>query len=352
MKWGRLGWPVTAATLVVAIAAGIGLAVLLRQVAASSGERDDIEVAAPQPTRVAVKNGVVLLTLSAAEQRTAGIILAHPAPAPPQRMIAAYGQVLDPAALTALGARCRDLSGKVQMAEARLSVSRAAFERAKLLHRQQQDVSVAQLQAAEGTFAVDTAALDAARAQQKALADSVRQEWGPVIGAAVLGHTALLTALEQQQDYLVKVTLPPGEPLATPAGTAVAYSGSEAPLHLRLLSAATRTDPDLQGAAWLYELPAGPGVLTGLRLTVSLGAGSSAKAVVVPAGAVVWSEGRAWIFVRTSPENFERRAADLREQAPDGGYVVAGLPQAAQIVVRGAQMLLSEEFRAQAPIED
>ena len=32
--------------------------------------------------------------------------------------------------------------------------------------------------------------------------------------------------------------------------------------------------------------------------------------------------------------------------------MVPGLPPDAQIVVRGAQMLLSEEFRAQVPVED
>ena len=73
---------------------------------------------------------------------------------------------------------------------------------------------------------------------------------------------------------------------------------------------------------------------------------------VVPEAALVWQQGKAWIYLRTGATSFERREIVPERPAPDGGYIVTHLPADAQIVVRGAQMLLSEEYRAQAPIED
>ena len=53
----------------------------------------------------------------------------------------------------------------MQTATAKLAVSRAAFERAKILYKDQQNISAAQLQGAEGSFEVDKAALAAAQSR-------------------------------------------------------------------------------------------------------------------------------------------------------------------------------------------
>jgi hypothetical protein len=67
----------------------------------------------------------------------------------------------------------------------------------------------------------------------------------------------------------------------------------------------------------------------------------------VPESAVVWLQGKAWVYLRTGPETFVRREVTPDLAGPDGGYIVSGLAADTQVAVRGAQMLLSEEFRAQ-----
>jgi hypothetical protein len=74
--------------------------------------------------------------------------------------------------------------------------------------------------------------------------------------------------------------------------------------------------------------------------------------VAVPEAAIVWLQGKAWIYLRTGATGFERREIVPDRLTQDGRTIVTGLPADAQIVIRGAQMLLSEEFRSQAPIED
>jgi len=137
-----------------------------------------------------------------------------------------------------------------------------------------------------------------------------------------------------------------------PAGTLQLLSGARVPI--RFVSPAPRIDPKNQGVGFLYIASAESGVLPGMQALAFLPDGTTAPMATVPAAAVVWWQGRAWVYVRTSPETFTRREIPTTRPAPDGGggYLVSNLPAAAQLVTRGAQALLSEEFRAQIEVGD
>jgi hypothetical protein len=343
---------VFAVLIVLAFGAGLGsvLAVLL---APGKAENEDkVESTLGPPSRVTVKNGVAILTLSAADQQNSGIETSRPSPSPAQDSVIGYGTVLDAAPLTELSNRYREAESQVQTATARLAVSRGAFERATLLYKDRQNISAAQLQGAEGSFAMDKAALDATRSRLTSVAASARQAWGNVLGAALIDRTPLLTRLIERADYLVRVSLPPGAAVATPPETATARLNGASELQLTFVSPATTIDPRVQGISYLYRAAAEATLLPGLNLEVVLPVESIERGVVVPESAVVWLQGQAWIYQRTDPNTFARREIAPDHPGPDGGYIVTGLPEGAEIVVRGAQMLLSEEFRAQVPIED
>lgn len=316
------------------------------------GDEDDAESVVHAPQRVTIKNGVVVLTLSAKDQENIGIATTRPSPAPEQHVTIGYGNVLDGADLTDLSNRYLEAKSGAQTAEAKLAVSRAAFERAKILHRDQQNVSTAQLQDAEGNFAMDKAALAAAQSRLSTVAASARQNWGNVLGAALTAEAPLITDLVKRRDYLIKVTLPPGAAVTTPPAAATTAMSGGPEIRLDFVSPATSTDPRLQGVSYFYKAPAESGLLPGLHLEVSLIVKTAESGSVVPEAAVVWLQGKPWIYLRTGTTSFERRQIVPNRPAPDGGYIVTGLPADAQIVLRGAQMLLSEEFRSQAPIED
>ena len=346
----RLGHAGIATVLLAALGTGIGMHVAV--IPARADDDDDKGNSVKQaPSRVTVRDGKTVLTLSAADQRNAGIVTARVEAAPAQRSITGYGTVLDTTALSAVSNRYLEAATVVRVDTAKLAASRAAFERARLLHSDRQNVSAAQLQTAEASFQVDEAQLASARAQQEMIRTEATQAWGDTLGTALLDRTPLLADLLARRDYLVRVTLPPGVPLANPPPTAQTrwHGGAEA--HLRFLSAATTADPQLQGISLFYTTSAASGLLPGLRLTVTLNMQIAERGVVVPEAAVVWSQGQAWIYQRTDASSFERRTLVPDGPAP-GGYVVHDLPDSAEIVVRGAQMLLSEEFRAQAPVED
>jgi hypothetical protein len=83
-----------------------------------------------------------------------------------------------------------------------------------------------------------------------------------------------------------------------------------------------------------------------------LPSGKSIEAATVPASALVWWQGRAWAYRRTGRDRFVRVEIATDLPAQGGGYIVKDLPKDAEIVMRGAQLLLSEEFRSQIQVED
>jgi hypothetical protein len=71
-----------------------------------------------------------------------------------------------------------------------------------------------------------------------------------------------------------------------------------------------------------------------MNVTARYAGGAVATVAAVPPEAVVSWEGKSWAYVRRSPTQFSRREA-------------AAVRPGDEVVVNGAQQLLSEEMRAQ-----
>ncbi|MDE2497398.1 MAG: multidrug transporter, partial [Xanthomonadaceae bacterium] len=142
-------------------------------------------------------------------------------------------------------------------------------------------------------------------------------------------------------------TLPSGRELSPPPATAYIQIDKTSRAPIVLVSAAARTDPKIQGVSFLYLVSAQSGVLPGMNVLALLPSGSAIKGQIVPASAIVWWQDRAWAYRRTAASTFTRIEISTDHPAPGGGFVVTTLPNGAQIVTRGSQLLLSEEFRAQ-----
>ena len=302
------------------------------------------------PLRVSIVAGEPTITLDAAVRQNSGIETVQLQSAARMPELQAYGTVLDLQALTDLSNSYTTTKAQLQTAQAKLNASRMAFERATRLYQDQQNVSAAQVQTTESAFRVDEANVAAAEAQLQNVASSAIQQWGPVLGRALVDRSPLLLRLLQRQDVLVQVTLPPGEALSEPPKVALAQAGKAIHANLQYLSAAPRTDVRIQGISFLYVAPASSGLLPGINLAVTLPAGKAAEGTLVPASAVVWSDGKAWAYFRTGEQTFARRQIATDTPAPDGGYIVKGLPNSTEIVAQGGQMLLSEEFRSRIQV--
>lgn len=302
------------------------------------------------PLRVSTENGESFITLDAETQKRSGIETGVPVSAPYREQVRAYGTVMDLARLTDLSNSYMTAQAQLQGAQAKIAASKAAFERAQKLNRDQQNVSAAQLQAAEASFRGDQATLAAAEAQVRTLVATVQQEWGPVLGRSLIDGSAPASRLIERQDFLLQITLAPGVAIAQPPPTASVQIGDGSRTEIRFVSPATRTDPKIQGVSFFYIAAADSGVLPGMNVLAFLPAGSAVTGALIPADAIVWWQNRAWVYRRTGPETFIRAEIATDLPAPDGGYIIKDPKDTTQIVTRGAQLLLSEEFRAQIQV--
>ena len=121
------------------------------------------------PIRVAGNSGDPVITLDAETQLRSGVETAALPSTPHPEELRAYGMVLDVARLTELSNNYANAKAQVQIVQAKLAMSKPAFDRAQKLFNETHVVSQAQLQAAEAAFGTDQASLVAGEAQVRDL---------------------------------------------------------------------------------------------------------------------------------------------------------------------------------------
>lgn len=335
----------------------IGFGGLLAWGFTEARKRTEPEIEQERPNkglrRVTIDDGnQVIITLDIHAQTRIGLKTTTPAVAAYQERVRAHGTVLDIATLTSLNNAFLTAKAQLQTAQAKLVLSKATYERSLALYKEAKAISLAQLQTAEATFRTDEAALGAAESQVLTTTATAFQEWGPVLGQALVDGAPLIKRLIERQEFLLQITLLPGLLMPRAPATATLQTSSGAPAAISYLSPATRIDPKIQGVSFFYIASAESGVLPGMHVLVFLPKGPTVEGVSIPASAVVRWRGSAWVYLRTAPEKFLRWEILTDFSAPDaeGGYVVRGLPAGAELVMTGAQTLLSEEFRAQLQV--
>jgi hypothetical protein len=310
---------------------------------------DDAPIKAPQ--RVSSQHGETVITLDPAAQRKAGIRTVRLRNASFGEPLRAYGSVLDAQPLTELSNRYVTARAQLEIARARLASSKLAFERAQKLFKDQQNMSSAQLQAAEAAYRTDRATFAAAQSELDTLAATAQQSWGGTLSEALINTTPLLTRLRERQEVLLQVTLRPGENASPSPTDAFVQMDDGTRVALRYVSPATRTDPHIQGASLFFTAPATAGLLPGMNVLVSVPTARNLMGTLVPQSAIIWTQGAPWAYLKSGTSQFARHGIPKDAPVTAEGYVVS-LPDDTEVVVEGAQMLLSEEQKSQAKVTD
>ena len=274
------------------------------------------------------------VTLTAEEAGHLGIAVAGAAAAAYVPEQAGYAVALGHEAIAQAAA-------DIASAEAAARQSRAAWERIQRLAGSPGAASTEATDSAQRQAATDAAAW--ALAQRKA--SSI---WGQHPSWQTSGGGILLTDLARGDVKLLRVTFPLGS-----------VSG-RAPPRLRLARLDAGPGRERWSTAIVWDAPADasvPGrsffaalrstdVAEGERLLVwaATGAASTAEAgVLVPAAALVMSEGQFWVYIETAPHSFARTLLDTSRPLDDGYFVKDAIKPGAAIVISGAGLLLARE---------
>jgi hypothetical protein len=307
-------------------------------------EGDEAEKVTSAPPKIShTSSGQVLVELIRDEQARIGLETEVLTAVTQSQGFTAYGVVLDPAPLAALDA-------ELASTRAAVDASRAEYERAKLLHSEQQNVSLRDFEIARAKFQAD-------QAQFTLVNLRVADEWGAKIAAmAPVERARLIEDLTKRAAGLVRISLPPGQSfIQEPTQARVAALGFDnRTLVTHSIWFAPTVDSHLQGQSFLLIVQAqGFRLRPGTALTAHLESRDAAKpGVVVPEAAVIRTGGRAWVYVQIAPTQFERRQLVVTSRAARGWFVTTGFTAGDRIVVTGPQALLSEELKSQIQVKD
>lgn len=307
---------------------------------------------APRPP-VADEDGGADLQVSESVQKASGMRAEplaghrlHPA-------LAVQGVVADLRPLAQQVAGLRAALADEQAARGHAARSIAEHRRVLALYEDDRNASERALHAAEADRRAAEARLAAAEAALSAARETLRLEWGDTLARWAGADAPELARLLNGTEALLLVTLRLADAVPqrmqalefSPAGSA------GKPRRAEPVSAATRADPGLPGATWFYRAPAA-GLRAGARIAGRLPTGEdAAEGVLVPAAAVVWHAGKAWVYVQEAADRFERRAIEAAT-AVGADWFETGLEAGERVVVSGAQLLLSEEFRGRITNEN
>jgi hypothetical protein len=289
---------------------------------------DEAPAAAPVKLKQGA-NGEAIISLDAETQARLGLKTATPVAAQRLPELKGYGRVVDPAVLSAAVA---DMKSAAAAAE----VSKKELERLEALTAQN-NVSAKNLEAARAAAARDAVAATAASV--KFIAD-----WGSALTRSE--NEALTAQIFSGDTELVRVDLPPGEILPSSPGTAriVALGDETKPVEAAYFDTTAGVDSLTQSQTFYFLvksnlLMAGAAVTGWLKMS-----GAPADGVVVPSDAVLRYEGKGWIYVQTGTNDFTRTEIPLDRPLNGGWFDSRNLSATNQVVVTGAQTVLSAEL--------
>jgi hypothetical protein len=319
--------------------------------------RDELHLKAKAPedevplqSALSRQGGSAAVRLSKESQAASGIVVHALEEARAGAAAEVYGVIVNVQPLIDLRARYGAAVLDARSLRAAASNGAAEYQRLKRLFEDDRNVSERAVQAAETQWKADQARLAAAEQSAAAAQDTIRAGWGDALARwATDPESAAFQSLAQQREVLAQITFP--YDLSAQAGRApLSLAPVSAPTEARsarFVSAAPQTDAAMPGVTYFYVVSA-HGLRVGMRVAgqLKLG-GNSREGVVVPSAAVVWHGGKAWAYVKDEDDLFVRKEVSTARELGNGWFDATHFQPGDEVVVSGAQLLLSEEQKFQ-----
>ncbi len=287
-------------------------------------------------------NGETILTLEPETQKRLGLVVANPAATQWLPEIRVTGHALDTAPLS-------DVLMEFGRALLTFDSSHQELERAKKLQRDE-NISARAFQEAEAAYRQNFAAVMAVRLK-------IETTWGKRL-ANLTGEIVVPPGTPRKMDPLldeltrsaglIRLDLSAGERFADPATARIeTLAQHDQPLKAIFFDKLPSLDAQTQQQGLLFlQDQKNPRDFLARGEAVSATIQSSAapvSGVVVPADAILRHAGKGWVFVQTAENSFVRRELALDRAVADG-FFSADLSATNQVIINGAQTLLSAEL--------
>ena len=311
---------------------------------------EEIDEQIETESTASVEDGRAIVRVDVQSQATSGIRVQPLQSAQYETALLVYGSVVDIEPLLELRGRYLSAVGEGHALRAAVNAARTEYQRAKLLYEDDRNISEQAMRDAESRFRVAQARFDAAHTTESVLRDSLRTAWGPVVSAwAMRTDSAPLKELLSRRSVLVQLVFPYEleQSAARPRLMLSPVTARGAPVEGRFVSDAPHVSAALPGNTYFYAV-AGSDLRVGARVVARVATDDTKlKGVVIPNQAVVWHAGKSWVYRKNDAETFARYEVTTSSQLGEGWFQNDSLEAGDEVVVSGAQLLLSEELKFQ-----
>mgnify|MGYP001182334787 CR=1 FL=1 len=312
---------------------------------------DDDDV---KPSKPASNSDTSKLQLASATEKLAGIKTQALQATQQQAEFTAFGKVMNLEPLLQLRQQYLAANAQQQSAKARYTEAQLNLTRTQNLHSQD-IVSSRRLQEQQAQSLADRANLDASAYQQQTLLENSKLEWGNTLSTwfTTSNHPQAEQFLKHSAQ-LIQITLPANSELGQGVSQIVidAHGQRQNAIAATLISASPHIDPLTQGQRYFFKTQA-KSLPYGSHITAWIaGHGKPTNGVLIPASAIVRQTGQSFVFIKTADGQFNRRPLPQLLNTPQGYLALDNVQVGEQVVISGAQTLLSEQLKSQIPDED
>lgn len=328
-----------------------------------SKQEEEIE----SPSRVSTIEGINTVTLPLATQINSGIQTAKVLSTSFQGEIKSFGNVVAIDQLIDGKATYLNLQSNLNLARVGSLQKNQQYQRLKTLNADDKNVSDLALQEALAALQADTANITAIGLQLKNLQTNLQLRWGKALAKIAFSENVPphLANLLNKNNVLIQISLPLNT--APPAQDSIVnitpLTESSAPIQATYVSPAATSDSNGFGNTFYYSAPA-DSLRIGMRVNVEVRAHAddTRNGAIIPSNAVVWYAGKPWAYFKEPQITHEKQSAQAKKTVKNqsslfvrkpistdieinAGWFNQGIEPETEIVVSGAQLLLSEEFK-------
>lgn len=310
-----------------------------------NSQEEEIE----SPSRVTEKSGINIVNLPLATQQNSGIKTAKINSAQFQGEIKSFGNVVSIDSLIEAKTNYINLKTNANIARANNQQNLQQYQRLKALNEDDKNVSDRAVQEALALVNTDNANIKSSELQLKTLQNSMKLQWGESLAKLAFDEALPphLANLLNKKNVLVQVSLPltATNPSAGSSINITPLNETTMPIQAIYVSPAATADTNGFGKTFYYRAPAEQ-LRIGMRVNVELGDSKSnaITGVIIPSNAVVWYAGTPWAYFKQGKEQFVRKPISTDTEV-DSGWFNKNFSADIEVVVSGAQLLLSEEFK-------
>ena len=266
-----------------------------------------------------------------------------------------FGKAINIEPLLNLSNQFHAVSADQNKAKWRITQARELMSHLKNLHKGAASIPRRKLQKQQALIQFEQINYKESTRQRDAIAQKSKLYWGNTPTKWITNQSSLkLEKLVNGETTLLKILLPEqysiqkenNQIFISPIGNRnSAFIAS-------FISRLPQVENTSQGLQYLYQTD-GSKIKAGMNFTAWISNKQKNQlGIVIPQSSVVWHLGQSFVFIKIKEEQFIQKNLTSLITVSQGYFVQSPLKEGNEIVISGAQTLLSHELKSQIPDED